>query len=93
MATFTSIGATDKITQFDHNYGTVALTVNQADQGAIQIDGVLRINPELYLAGAGLLECLTLQNRYNAYQDLLGYPPCNFVDPAAILWVDGAAVP
>lgn len=88
----TPINGTDKITQFDHNYGTVALTVNQADQGAIQIDGVLRLNTDLYLAGASLLECLTLQNRFNIFQALLGYPACNFVDPAAILWVDGAAV-
>jgi hypothetical protein len=88
----TPISGTENITQFDHNYGTVAITVNQADQGAIQIDGVLRINSDLYLAGAGLLECLTLQNRYNIYQIFLGYPACNFVDPAAILWVDGAAV-
>ncbi len=88
----TPIGNNQSITQFDHNYGVVAITVNQADQGAIQIDGVLRFNQELYLAGAGLLECLTLQNRYNVYQDFLGYPACNFVDPAAILVVD-ATIP
>jgi hypothetical protein len=71
----------------DQNLGAVAVTVNQSSQGAIQIDGVIRLNRSMYLAGDGLLECLALQDRYSPAQAELGYPACNFVDPAAIIWL------
>jgi hypothetical protein len=81
----------------DLNLGAVALTISQADQGAIQLDGVLRLNRELYLSGASLLECLALEDRYylgtigaggaaNTYQTELGYAACNFVNPENILF-------
>ena len=80
---------------YDRNLGVVALTVSQSDQGAIQLDGVLRLNRELYLSGASLLECLALEDRYylgtygttgntHSFQTELGYPACNFVNPEDI---------
>jgi hypothetical protein len=81
----------------DVNLGTAALTIINGELGAIQIDGVLRLNREKYIRGEGLLECLALEDRYlvgfadpgdetTTYQEALGYSPVNFVDPAAILF-------
>jgi hypothetical protein len=70
----------------DHQYGVVALTVNQSSQGAIQIEGVLRLNRTRFLAGDGLLECLALEDRFHPFQSLLGYPAANFINPDDILW-------
>jgi hypothetical protein len=86
----------------DRNLGTVAITIIQGENGrngAIEITGILLLNRDKYLAGEGLLECLTLADRYNGAaeardrinnpwppsgQSALGYLACNFVDPAVI---------
>jgi hypothetical protein len=81
----------------DTNLGGVGMTVIQSGEGsssAIQIDGGLRLNRQKYLNGEGLLACLELEDRYLlgmvdgiTYQQALGYPAANFIDPNAILFV------
>jgi hypothetical protein len=95
----------DTIDGTSYNYkpdvpaGAIAVTISQqGTMGAVQCEGVLRLNREAYLAGKGLLECLALDDRYTpifasiydwetTYQEALGYPPCNFPDPAQIQFI------
>jgi hypothetical protein len=85
--------------------GAIAVTISQqGTMGAIQCEGVLRLNRDAYLAGKGLLECLALEDRYipvfrdvddweTTYQEALGYPPCNFPDPAQIQFLPSPQAP
>jgi hypothetical protein len=79
----------------DENLGTSILSIIQDRPGVIQIEGVIRLNRHSYESGLSPIECLTLDDRYypdkvgrigETRQESLGYPACNFVNPADILW-------
>jgi hypothetical protein len=83
----------------DQNLGKVTTTIIQTTktlQGSIKCDGIVRLDRSRYEKGEGLLACLQLEDKYfkavlqdgsQTYQEALGYPASNFIDPNSIVFV------